>query len=130
MPGVEHPRPEPTPRSLAGFLAEEAVAKWLAGEGYSILDRNFSVPRIGELDIVAIRNGALHIVEVRARRQGSRFGTGADSITPAKLRRIRNTAAIYMARKQLLNNDVYLLAADVALDSRGDIVSICIIPMQ
>ena len=117
-------------RRLSGLRAEEAVAQRLAGEGYTILDRNYSVPRIGELDIVAFSENVVHIVEVRARRQGSRFGTGAESITAAKIHRIRNTASIYLARNQLMNNDVYLLAADVALDTHGNVVSIQMIPMQ
>jgi putative endonuclease len=120
---------QPNSRKQSGIRAEEAVAKRLEEDGYAILDRNFSVPRIGELDIVAIRGDAVHFIEVRARRQGSTFGTGAESITAAKMRKMRNAAAIYLSRKRLLNNDVYLLAADVALDARGNVLSIHIISM-
>ncbi len=116
-------------RRESGAAAEEAAARFLEQRGYRILARNFNVPRIGELDIVALREGTVHIVEVRARQRGSRFGTGADSITPSKIRRIRNAASIYLDRMQYLNNDVKLLAADVQLDSQGKVGEIHWIPL-
>ena len=115
-------------RRATGELAEEAAARCLERAGYTIVARNFAVPRVGELDIVAVRNGQVHIVEVRARRKGSPYGTGADSITAAKIRRIRHTAAIFLDRMQYLNNDVAILAADVELDNFGKTANIHWIP--
>ena len=117
-------------RRATGDLAEEAAARCLERAGYTIVARQFSVPRVGELDIVAIRDGRVHIVEVRARRKGSPYGTGADSITAAKIRKIRHTAAIFLDRMEYMNYDVALLAADVELDSVGKVGKIHWIPMQ
>ncbi len=102
----------------------------MARNGFTILARNFNVPGLGELDIVAEKAEVVHFVEVRARRTGSRYGSGAESITPAKIGRLRRTAYIYLDRTHLVNKDVRILAADVGLDSSGNIGEIRWIPMD
>lgn len=112
-----------------GQKAEAAVAAAMEGAGCVVLARNFRVERVGELDLVAAYRGTILFVEVRA-RQKSRFGSGADSITPAKVRKIRMTASIYLARARYMNHSTRLLAADVLLDQRGVVEKIHWIPMD
>ena len=58
--------------SLFGSEAESATCRWLESSGFRIVDRNWMRPW-GELDIVAVKAGVVHFVEVKAskvRREG------------------------------------------------------------
>ncbi len=101
-----------------GRRAEAAVAKEMKAAGCVILERNYRAGRLGELDLVAMYRGTILFVEVRA-RQKSHFGSGAESITHAKIRKIRIAAAVYLDRKRYMNHSTRLLAADVLLDHQG-----------
>lgn len=85
-------------RKLRGRKAEEYAAQYLLKEGYRIVERNWRC-RSGELDIIAEKDEMLVIVEVRSRSSRSMcFGTPAESMTPRKIRQVRDTAAFYMLR--------------------------------
>jgi putative endonuclease len=89
------------PAHLAiGRAAEDAACHFLERAGYRIVTRNFR-HRLGELDVVAIEDGVLALVEVRY-RAGSRYGGAAASITPAKQRRLVRAAQVLLARHPAL----------------------------
>ncbi len=113
-----------------GSLAEAAVADYLRGRGYEICSTNFRVPRIGELDLVIRKDDQLTMVEVKARSNSSAFGGLTDTITPAKLKRMRKAAWCYLKEMQLMNSDISFLAAFVRLDSDGNILDIAISPIE
>lgn len=71
---------------LKGRAAEDAACRQLEGLGYRIIARNFR-GRGGELDIVAVEDGVLALVEVRYRSRRD-YGGGAGSITAGKRKRI------------------------------------------
>jgi putative endonuclease len=82
-----------TPRAAhlaIGQAAEDAACHYLEYAGYRIVTRNFR-NRLGELDVVAIEDGVLALVEVRYRATGD-FGGAAGSITPAKCQRLVRAA--------------------------------------
>jgi len=68
------------------------VAKSLAGQGWTVLDRNWRGGR-GEIDIVAVKDGRLRFVEVKARPT---LGEGLDAVTPAKRRRLISAAQAWL----------------------------------
>ncbi|MEO3827327.1 YraN family protein [Actinomadura sp. B10D3] len=73
-----------------GRRGEDAAAEYLAGLGWTILDRNWRCPE-GELDIVA-HDGRRHVVcEVKTRRS-ARFGDPLEAITADKAARLRRLA--------------------------------------
>ncbi len=76
----------------------EAVARdHLKRRGWRLLDEN-AVVRGGELDLV-MRDGPVTIaVEVR-QRATSRYGSAADSLRPAKLRRLRRALRLWAVRR-------------------------------
>ncbi len=81
-----------------GAAYEEAAAVFLRAAGYEILDRNWSCP-MGELDIVARKDGTVAFVEVRARSNPD-YGGPAESITPSKKVKIIKAAMAYIKARR------------------------------
>lgn len=52
--------------AIVGRLGEELVSKYLRRKGYLIISRNYNVEHIGEIDIIAVRDGVMHFVEVKS----------------------------------------------------------------
>lgn len=73
-----------------GRKAETAARVYLEMRGYRILEQNWRRPQ-AEVDIIAVKDGVVHFVEVKYRRSDEQGG-GLESITPAKLRRMRRGA--------------------------------------
>jgi putative endonuclease len=81
-------------RKQVGHQGEALAASYLTTKGFSILHRNWRC-KSGELDIVAEMGQTLVFVEVRTRR-GTRYGTAAESITPAKQARLVELAQTFL----------------------------------
>ena len=101
----------PPPR--LGDHGESIAADYLTDAGLRVLDRNWRC-REGELDIVAGDEGALVFCEVKTRR-GIGFGHPAESVTPAKQRRIR-----VLAQRWLASHDEH--APEIRFDVVGVLV--------
>ena len=84
-------------RRELGSHGEQAACDLLAGKGYRILERNWR-SRLGEIDLIAERNGELVFVEVRT-RTGGRFGSPEESIGARKRQRLRRMALLYAAER-------------------------------
>lgn len=78
--------------------------------------RNWRV-RDGELDLVCARGDAVVVfVEVKT-RSSERFGTAAEAVTPAKQRKIRRLAAIWLGQQDRRFGEVRFDVVDV--NARG-----------
>ena len=77
-----------------GNAGEDCAARYLSEMGWQVLERNWGC-RVGELDIVALDAGVLVFAEVKYRTR-TRFGSGAEAITPAKIRRVTAVALQWM----------------------------------
>ena len=86
-------------RKRLGAAGEKAACKLLRNVGYRVLERNYR-NRYGELDAVALEDGDLVFVEVRSRSSDD-FGSGADSVGPAKQRQIAKMARLYLQEKRI-----------------------------
>jgi putative endonuclease len=88
-------------RQRLGRLAEDHVAARLVGAGWEVVERNART-RHGELDLVALDGSTLVFVEVKAGREGSRFGPERPilSIDFRKQRRIRRLATAWMTERR------------------------------
>ncbi|HEX7846352.1 MAG TPA: YraN family protein [Chitinophagaceae bacterium] len=73
-----------------GKDAEAMAADWLAGQGYTILHQNWRHSHY-EIDIVAVKNETLHIVEVKA-RNGIGFGYPEEAVTKRKFKHLQKAA--------------------------------------
>ena len=87
-------------RKVLGAAGEALAGEYLVTQGWSILARNWRC-REGEIDIVALdpARDCLVVVEVKT-RAGTGFGAPLETITYAKVRRLRQLAALY-ARQHL-----------------------------
>lgn len=83
-------------KDAVGAYGERVAAAALMESGMEILDRNWRCPR-GELDIVAHdpATGEVVFVEVKTRRS-TRYGHPAEAVAGAKLRRLRQLAALWL----------------------------------
>ena len=77
-----------------GRMGEEAAAKALKKNGYSIVTKNFRC-RFGEIDIIAKDGRTLVFVEVKTRASDA-FGTPGASVDERKQRRIITASSVYM----------------------------------
>ena len=84
-------------RQLLGKFAEGRAEAHLKAHGLRLVARNVR-SRFGEIDLIMRDAEVLVFVEVRSRSR-SDFGSAADSITPAKQRRIVLAAREYLARQ-------------------------------
>ena len=83
-------------RGELGALGEQLAVEHLRALGMRILARNWRC-RYGELDVIAADGDhTVVFVEVKT-RTGDGFGGIAEAVTPAKVRRIRRLAGIWLA---------------------------------
>ena len=80
-----------------GNQYEQKAADYLEEHGYELVERNFRC-RQGEIDLVAMEDGYLCFIEVKYRKT-KRLGSAAEAVTPAKQRRISETALVYLAMR-------------------------------
>lgn len=82
-----------------GKLGEDEAAKILKKQGYTILERNYTV-RGGEIDIIARDGEYTCFVEVKLRKNNN-YGTPAEMITPTKKKRLIRAAQVYSVKKRI-----------------------------
>ncbi|HJV06820.1 MAG TPA: YraN family protein [Chromobacteriaceae bacterium] len=82
-----------------GQLAEDRALLFLQRQGLQLVERNWHC-RGGELDLVMREGGSWIFVEVR-HRADNRFGGAAESITPAKQKKLMHAAEVYLASKAI-----------------------------
>ncbi|HIQ46050.1 MAG TPA: YraN family protein [Sulfurovum sp.] len=83
---------------LFGDKSENLATAFLEQEGFIILERNYFARKLGEIDIIAKRDSELHFIEVKAGRADF---DPVYNVTPAKLRKVINSAQYYMKSKKL-----------------------------
>lgn len=102
---------------IVGRLGEDAVARSLVAQGWTILDRNWRC-RLGEIDIVAIDEDDLVIVEVKTRTSGV-CGTPEEAVTRAKQARLRRLAAAWLEGQERRFDGVRIDVAAVRMGPEG-----------
>jgi len=79
-----------------GNRAEDLACNYLKNQGFRIVERNF-YSKFGEIDIIAVKDDILHIIEVKS---GRNFEP-VYNITPGKLQKILKTIDFFMMKKKL-----------------------------
>lgn len=126
----------------SGSIAENAVCALLQEKQYNILRRNYLVPRVGELDIIAAKQGRLLFVEVKGRSQASsgcrhnkhsssdNYGGPFAALTAKKRLRLRRAAEHYLQRQPEMHDEIVFLAAAVWLNDQGSVQEIRLEPVE
>ncbi len=104
--------------SRLGARGEREAARHLKARGYEILERNYRT-RLGEIDLVAFRDGVLAFVEVRSQTAPPMIDP-LQTITRAKQRRIVQAAQTYAALNRVAEHDVAMRFDVVAVLFDGD----------
>ena len=86
-------------RKMLGKAGEDRAARFLAKQGYKILERNYRVSS-GEIDLIALHKGEVVFVEVKTRTSDA-FGAPELAVTPRKQRQMVKAALGYIKYKKL-----------------------------
>lgn len=70
-----------------GTTGEDIAVKWLAERGYDILHRNWRHKQY-EIDIIAVKNKFLHIIEVKTRHHNP-YGHPEESVGKRKFKNLQ-----------------------------------------
>lgn len=79
-----------------GEDVEQQAEAWLITQGLQPLERNYGI-RAGEIDLIMQQQQVLVFIEVRYRAD-NKHGSGAESITYQKQRKLRKTAEHYLQK--------------------------------
>ncbi|MFA6427877.1 MAG: YraN family protein [Candidatus Magasanikbacteria bacterium] len=93
-----------TEKQKTGTWGEEYSASFLILKGYEIIGKNFSIPKIGEIDIIAYHDKphfgkTLCFVEVKTR--GEDDGSAERAVGKSKMKRFLQTAHIYCMERKI-----------------------------
>ena len=81
-----------------GNDGEDLATRFLQEAGYTIVERNYYARKLGEIDIIATRDGVWHFIEVKSAK--ANFDP-VYNLTPSKLRRVINSTHYYLKTKGL-----------------------------
>lgn len=96
-----------------GRFGEDYTADFLVNNGYEIVVRNFR-KRGGELDIVALKDSELAVVEVKTRKFGS-LTEGIDAITYQKKKNIIQTTAKFLNESEIEFSEMRFDVAEIVV---------------
>ena len=112
-------------RRETGILGENLARGYLEKLGYHILESNYRCPE-SEIDIVAKDKDYIVFVEVRTKRS-LEFGSPEESITSAKIKRLRASVLYYLQAHPDLSQLSRIDVVVVELNYEGEISRIDLI---
>ena len=95
-----------------GKKHEDEAVRYLENLNYKIMEQNFKVLPIGEIDIIAKDKDTIVFVEVKYRKNKN-FGTPAEFVRKSKQKKVIKTALCYIKQNK------------IKADIRFDVISIC-----
>lgn len=104
-------------RQAVGAYGERLASQYLEGEGLVVLARNWRCPD-GEVDLILRDGDDVVFCEVKTRRSAS-FGSPAEAIGPAKVRRLRRLAARWLTESSGRPREVRFDVVTVLPQHRG-----------
>lgn len=106
-----------------GNLGEQEVGKYLKKKGFKILEFNYQNKkgkRLGEVDIVARKDGQIVFVEVKSRiKTGENIILPEENITRNKLDKLEKIAQVYIKEKNIWENSYRFDAVSILFDEYG-----------
>ena len=81
---------------IPGKIGEVVAFNYLKENNYKILETNYTC-KLGEIDIIAQKDGIIVFVEVKARAT-AKFGLPCEAVTPYKQHKIKLVANFYLQK--------------------------------
>ncbi|WP_041841405.1 YraN family protein [Actinoplanes friuliensis] len=106
-----------TERKAVGAYGERMAEEHLRAQGLVVLARNWRCAD-GEIDLILRDGDDVVFCEVKTRR-GDRFGTPAEAIGPAKVRRLRRLAAHWLSESPVRPHEIRFDVVAVLPQRRG-----------
>lgn len=107
---------------IVGNFSEKLAAEFLIQKGYSILELNFR-NRLGEIDIICLKENILVIVEVKG-RYNLNYGYPQESVNYKKQNSIIKTAYCYISYKKFFNINVRFDVIEILLNTNNSLYKI------
>jgi len=90
----------PSLKRKFGDIGERDAEEFLIKNGYRILDRNYRIKNIGEIDIIGEKNGKIFFFEVKTRDVKHETNFPVEfSINPKKKRNLKRICQMYLNNK-------------------------------
>ncbi|MDI9468594.1 MAG: ribonuclease HII [Bacillota bacterium] len=116
---------------LAGSGAEEDTANLLEARGWRVLARRYSLPGMGDLDLIAARGSTLLLVEVKARSGEKAFIRAGEALTRDKVGRMERLALAWLReQRDFVCRRLVFAAALVELADDGQVSGLRIVPIE
>ena len=115
-------------KQYIGTKGEDAAAGLLRDKGFNILRRNYAVHNVGEIDIIAEKDGDIHVFEVRTRRNIGDYPDSAESVVNRKRNRVIRTAERFIDENGLYDKNIVFEVIRVTHDAQGNILRIDFVP--
>jgi putative endonuclease len=96
-----------------GRIGEQLAQQYLISLGYTIKECNYR-SRLGEIDIIAMKDSKLHFCEVKT-RIGDLHGKPYEAVTYRKLLHIRRVAQAYLLQNSIKNSKLSLQVISIVL---------------
>lgn len=100
-----------------GRYGEELSREYLIKTGYSIWGTNIRTP-LGELDIVAFKDGVLAIIEVKTRRTKS-YGLPCEAVSWQKQKHIKGALQWYLQEETRAYETMRFDVIEVYVEAKG-----------
>ncbi len=83
-----------------GDLAEKRAISLLEDRSFKIIEQNFYAKKLGEIDIIALKDDIYHFVEVKSAQD---YEIAVNNITASKLSKIKRSLNYYIQTKKISN---------------------------
>lgn len=102
----------PSQKRQFGDIGEREAEHFLVSKGYRIVDRNYRIKNLGEIDLVGEKKGKLSFFEVKTRdlKHELNFPVGF-SIDNKKRRNLKKICQLYLVDKRLSSNQEWQVDA-------------------
>lgn len=102
-----------------GTQGEGIAERYLRKKGFRILEKNYqnrTGRRLGEIDIIAERDGAIVFVEVKTREGSAGEVFPEDNLTAHKFQKLERIARFYLQEQQKLDTPYHFDAIAITID--------------
>lgn len=96
----------PSQKRQFGDIGEKEAENYLTNKGYEIIERNYRIKNLGEIDLIGKKSGKLYFFEVKTRsvKHETNFPIQF-SINEKKKRNLRRICELYIIDKNLKSKE-------------------------